>query len=60
MTGTLIGLVVAGVVAYGVRWVWHRYFGYPFDPTAEREKLRRDFRRSYRIARWMTKQMLRR
>jgi len=60
VNGIIVGLVVFALTAYGLRWGWHRYFGYPLDPEAEREKLRQDVKRSYRIARWMTKQMLRR
>lgn len=60
MTGIIIGLVVFAVVAYSLRWVWHRYFGYPLDPEAERDRLRQELKRSYQIARWMTKQMFRR
>jgi hypothetical protein len=60
MASILIGLVVFMAVAYGLRWAWHRFFGAPLDPAAERERLRQDLKRSYRIARWCLKQMLRR
>lgn len=60
MTGIIVGLVVFIALAYSLRWAWHRYFGAPLDPEAERERLRQDFKRSYRIAWWMTKQMFRR
>jgi hypothetical protein len=60
MTGILLGLVLLIVVIYGLRWAWHRFFGTPLDPEAERERLHQDLKRSWRIAKWMTKQYFRR
>lgn len=53
----LIWLILA---LWVLRWAWHRFLGAPLDPAAERERLRRDIGRSYRLARWIVKRYFRR
>ena len=56
----IVVLVLIAVVAQGLRLAWHRYFGYPLDPEAEREKLRQGLERGVRVSKWIAKHYLRR
>jgi hypothetical protein len=60
MTGIIIGLVLIAVAAQGLRWAYHKFLGAPLDPEAEREKLRQDLARGWRISKKIAKHYLRR
>lgn len=51
----LMSLLLFGSLVYGVRWVWHRYFGAPLNPDGERERLRQAVAQSFRLAKRITK-----
>jgi hypothetical protein len=48
------------LVLWFLRWAWHRHFGTPLDPDVERERLRQDIARSYRLGKRITKWYFRR
>jgi hypothetical protein len=60
MTGVIIGLVLIVAAIEGLRWAWHRYFGAPLDPAAERERHLNDLRRSWQVSKWIAGRYLRR
>jgi len=43
------------LVIWLLRWAWHRFFGAPLDMAAERERLRQDIGRNYRLMRRLAK-----
>ena len=51
----VLGLMALLLVIWLLRWAWHRFFGAPLDMAAERERLRQDIGRNYRLMRRLAK-----
>jgi hypothetical protein len=60
MTGIIVALVLIVAAIEGLRWAWHRYFGAPLDPAAERERHLSDLKLSWRVSKGIAKHYLRR
>ncbi len=59
MMTVIVALVLIAAAAEGWRWAWHRFFGAPLDPEAERERHLNDIKRSWRVSKWIAKHYLR-